>query len=239
MQPHTDRIRTRTSHSRFRIGAMLVQPESLSVSLDGKETALEPRMMEVLVALAEHAGEVVSAEQLLIEVWRGTFYGDNPVHKAIAYLRKVFGDDLKSPRYIETIRKRGYRLIAKVSYPDDYRRIAVQNSTWNGASPYVGLSPFDGEHADVFFGRSRVIAELLAAMRQQIDNQRRFVLIVGASGCGKTSLLNAGALPLLSQEGGFDGLRALAIARCDLATIENGDALTHLAASLATWTLGE
>ncbi len=238
MQQQSDRIKTLTSHSRFRIGAVLVQPDSLVVSLDGNETALEPRMMEVLVALAEHAGEVVSAEQLLIEVWRGTFYGDNPVHKAIAYLRKVFGDDLKSPRYIETIRKRGYRLIAKVTYPNDYRRVAVQASTWNGASPYVGLSAFDDEHAGVFFGRSRVTAELLAAMRQQLDNQRRFVLIVGASGCGKTSLLNAGALPLLRQDGGFDGLRALAVASCDLAGVETGDALTQLAASLATWTLG-
>ncbi len=239
MQQHTDRIKHLASHSRFRIGAALVQPDALVVSLDGNETSLEPRMMEVLVALAEHAGEVVSAEQLLIEVWRGTFYGDNPVHKAIAYLRKVFGDDLKSPRYIETIRKRGYRLIAKVSYPDDYRRVAARTSAWNGASPYVGLTAFDGEHAGVFFGRSRVTAELLAAIRQQIDNQRRFVLIVGASGCGKTSLLNAGALPLLRQDGGFDGLRALAVASCDLAGTETGDALTHLAASLATWTLGE
>ncbi|NOT89369.1 MAG: AAA family ATPase [Lysobacter sp.] len=238
MQLRTDRIRTLATHSRFRVGALLVQPDRLVVSLDGQDTELEPRMMEVLIALAEHAGEVVSAEQLLIEVWRGTFYGDNPVHKAIAYLRKVFGDDLKSPRYIETIRKRGYRLIAKVSYPDDYRRVAVQTSAWSNASPYVGLAAFDGEHAGVFFGRSRVTAELLAAIRQQIDNQRRFVLIVGASGCGKTSLLNAGALPLLLQDGGFDGLRALAIANCDLAGIEAGDALTHLAVSLKTWTLG-
>lgn len=236
---HTDRSRALATHSRFRVGAMLVQPDRLVVSIDGRDIDLEPRMMEVLVALAEHAGEVVSSEQLLIEVWRGTFYGDNPVHKAIAYLRKIFGDDLKSPRYIETIRKRGYRLIANVSYPDDYRRVSARTSAWNGASPYVGLSAFDGEHAGVFFGRSRVTAELLAAMRQQIDNQRRFVLIVGASGCGKTSLLNAGALPLLRQDGGFDGLRALSIANCDLAGVDSEDVLTHLAASLATWTLGE
>lgn len=238
MPPQTDRSRALATHSRFRVGAMLVQPDRLVVSVDGRDTELEPRMMEVLVALAEHAGEVVSSEQLLIEVWRGTFYGDNPVHKAIAYLRKVFGDDLKSPRYIETIRKRGYRLIAKVSYPDDYRRVALQTSAWSGANPYVGLSAFDDEHAGVFFGRSRVTAELLAAMRQQIDNQRRFLLIVGASGCGKTSLLNAGALPLLRQDGGFDGLRALSVARCDLAGVETGDALLHLAASLGSWTLG-
>ncbi len=194
--------------------------------------------MEVLLALAEHAGEVISAEQLLIEVWRGTFYGDNPVHKAIAYLRKAFNDDPKSPRYIETIRKRGYRLIATVSYPDDYRRVATQTSTWTGANPYVGLAAFDSEHAGVFFGRSRVTADLLAAMRQQMENQRRLVLIVGASGCGKTSLVNAGAIPLLRQEGGFDGLRALSVASCDLAGVEIDDTLIHLAAALKTWTLG-
>ncbi len=235
----TERIRSLATRSRFRIGGHLVQPDRLVIGHQGGEVQVEPRMMEVLVALAEHAGEVVSAEQLLIEVWRGTFYGDNPVHKAIAYLRRVLGDDLKSPRYIETIRKRGYRLIASVSYPDDYRRVATRISAWQGTTPYVGLAAFDDAHAGVFFGRSRTTAELLAAMRHQIDNQRRFVLVVGASGCGKTSLLNAGAIPLLRQEGGFDGLHALAIARCDLAGCDAGDAMVRLAVALSAWTIGE
>lgn len=86
----TDRIQTLASRSRFRVGAVVVQPDCLTVVVDGTASALEPRVMEVLVALAEQAGEVVSAEQLLVEVWRGTFYGDNPVHKAIAHLRRVF-----------------------------------------------------------------------------------------------------------------------------------------------------
>lgn len=239
MQLPSDRVKTLATRSRFRIGGALVQPDRLVVTIDGRDITLEPRMMEVLVALAEHAGEVITAEQLLIEVWLGTFYGDNPVHKAIAYLRRVLGDDLKSPRYIETIRKRGYRLVAKVAYPEDYRRVAAQTATWRNDSPYVGLAAFDSGHAGVFFGRSRATAELLAAMRHQIDNQQRFVLIVGASGCGKTSLLNAGAIPLLRQDGGFDGMHALALARCDLAGLEAGDALIHLAAALSTWTLRE
>jgi eukaryotic-like serine/threonine-protein kinase len=239
MQLPTDRIRTLATRSRFRIGGALVQPDRLVVTMDDRDIVFEPRMMEVLVALAEHAGEVVTAEQLLIEVWRGSFYGDNPVHKAIAYLRKALGDDLKSPRYIETIRKRGYRLVAKVTYPEDYRRVAEHTAAWGSNSPYVGLAAFDSHHAGVFFGRSRATAELLAAMRQQIDNQRRFVLIVGASGCGKSSLLNAGAVPLLCQPGGFDGMHALALARCDLAGLEAGDALTHLATALSAWSLGE
>ena len=239
MQLPSDRVKTLATRSRFRIGGALVQPDRLVVTIDGRDITLEPRMMEVLVALAEHAGEVITAEQLLIEVWLGTFYGDNPVHKAIAYLRRVLGDDLKSPRYIETIRKRGYRLVAKVAYPEDYRRVAAQTATWRNDSPYVGLAAFDSGHAGVFFGRSRATAELLAAMRHQIDNQQRFVLIVGASGCGKTSLLNAGAIPLLCQDGGFDGMHALALARCDLAGLEADDALIHLAAALSTWTLRE
>ncbi|MFD0726656.1 nSTAND1 domain-containing NTPase [Lysobacter brunescens] len=237
MTQRSDRIRSLASRGRFRIGALLVQPERLTIAIDGEEIALEPRMMEVLIALAEHAGEVVSAEQLLIEVWRGTFYGDNPVHKVIAQLRKLVGDDSRAPKYIETIRKRGYRLIATVSFPDDYRRGAQQGNAWTGGSPYVGLASFDDSHSDVFFGRSRMTAELLATVRNQIDSQRRFVLLVGASGCGKTSLLRAGMLPLLQQPGGFDGTQALSVAYCDLAGCNGGDLLPHLALALGTWSI--
>ncbi len=237
MTQRSDRIRSLASRGRFRIGALLVQPERLTVTIDGEEIALEPRMMEVLIALAEHAGEVVSAEQLLIEVWRGTFYGDNPVHKVIAQLRRLVGDDSRAPKYIETIRKRGYRLIATVSFPDDYRRGAQQGNAWTGGSPYVGLASFDDSHSDVFFGRSRMTAELLATVRNQIDSQRRFVLLVGASGCGKTSLLRAGMLPLLQQPGGFDGTQALSVAYCDLAGCNGGDLLPHLALALGTWSI--
>ena len=228
-----------TSDSRFRIGDARVQPDRLVVCVDGVEHAIEPRVMEVLLMLAEHAGETVSAEQFLIQLWRGTFYGDNPVHKAITALRSVFGDSPRAPRYIETIRKRGYRLIAPIVYPGDYRRIALKTGEWTSGSPFVGLSAFDGAHAGVFCGRSRTTAELLGAMRRQIELQRRFVLVVGASGCGKTSLLQAGALPMLQQDGGFDGLQTLSYAHCDLAGVEPADATSVLASALAQWRLGE
>ncbi len=237
MTQRSDRIRSLASRGRFRIGALLVQPERLTITIAGEEIALEPRMMEVLIALAEHAGEVVSAEQLLIEVWRGTFYGDNPVHKVIAQLRRLVGDDSRAPKYIETIRKRGYRLIAPVSHPEDQRRTLVGDSAWSGRSPYVGLASFDDAHAEVFFGRSRMTADLLAAMRSQIDSQRRFVLLVGASGCGKTSLLRAGAIPLLRQSGGFDGLQSLSIATCDFSGVEAGEVIPRMASALGGWSL--
>ncbi len=203
---------------------------------DGQEIKFERRWMQVLVMLAEHAGETLSPERLLIEVWGNTIYGDSPVSKAISYIRKRIGDDTRRPRYIEVISKVGYRLIPPVSLPEDYRRMPSER--WTKGNPYVGLSAFDADHASVFCGRSRIVADLLRAMRIQIENQRRFVLIVGASGCGKTSLLRAGAIPLLTKPDGFDGLRALSVATCDL--VANGsDPLTPLAVALATWTLGE
>lgn len=234
MSKHKDRL-TRT---RFRIGAAQVQPDRLAIILDGEEHAIEPRVMEVLIHLAENTGATHSAEAILLEVWKHKFFGDNPVHKAINALRKAFGDDPKAPRYIETIRKRGYRLIATVAFPDDYRRIPLQEHDWRGGSPYVGLEAFDDRHADVFHGRSRMVAECLTAMRRQIEQQRRFVLVVGASGCGKTSLLNAGVIPQLRQPGGFDGLEALSVARCNLAGAQAEDPVRSLAAALAEWMLG-
>jgi eukaryotic-like serine/threonine-protein kinase len=239
MQQRTDRVRSLASRSRFRIGGLLVQPDRLIVAIDGRDISLEPRIMEVLVALAEQAGETISADQLLIDIWGGAFYGDNPVHRAIALLRKLIGDDSRAPRYVETIRKRGYRLIAPVSFPDDYRGSAGQVSAWANGNPYVGLVPFDDDHAGVFFGRSRTASELMAAIRSQIETRRRFVLIVGASGCGKTSLLRAGAIPLLTQDGGFDGLRTLSVGSCDLAGAHGGDVMASLASALAAWTLGD
>ena len=68
--------------------------------------------MQVLEALAETPGEVVTREQLVARVWPGVFVSDDVLHRAIRELRRAFGDDTGNPTYVETIRKRGYRLIA-------------------------------------------------------------------------------------------------------------------------------
>lgn len=239
MPVRSERIRSLVSASRFRVGATLVFPERLALERGGESFTLEPRIMEVLVALAERAGEVLSAEQLLIEVWRGTFYGDNPVHRAIAQLRRQLGDDPKNPEYIETIRKRGYRLIAPVVFPQDYRPNPLQSTAWTDRDPYVGLSAFDPAHAEVFFGRTRQTAEALSALRKQRENARGLVLLVGASGCGKSSLLCAGIVPLLSQVGGFDGMHAATVAHCDFAAAQSGGYLHRFAEAIATWQLDQ
>jgi TolB-like protein/DNA-binding winged helix-turn-helix (wHTH) protein len=70
--------------------------------------------MKVLVCLAQHAGEPVTKEELLQTVWPDTYVGDDVLKGSIAELRRVFEDDAKEPRFIQTIAKRGYRLIAPI-----------------------------------------------------------------------------------------------------------------------------
>ncbi len=98
----------------FRVGAWLVQPTLNLISRNGAPIHLEPRVMQVLVCLAEHAGEPVSKERLLQTIWPGTFVSDDALKRCIFELRRVFEDDPHEPRIIATIPKRGYRLIAPV-----------------------------------------------------------------------------------------------------------------------------
>ncbi|HWI16292.1 MAG TPA: transcriptional regulator, partial [Vicinamibacterales bacterium] len=104
----------------FEVGEWRVQPSLNRLSRNGDEVRLEPKVMQVLEALAETPGEVVNREQLVARVWPGVFVTDDVLHRAIRELRRVFGDDTASPTYVETIRKRGYRLIAPV------RRVEVE-----------------------------------------------------------------------------------------------------------------
>jgi len=70
--------------------------------------------MRLLVCLADHAGEVVSIDDLLNEVWPGVAVSPDSVYQAVASLRRVLGDDPKEPAYIETVPRLGYRMVAAV-----------------------------------------------------------------------------------------------------------------------------
>jgi eukaryotic-like serine/threonine-protein kinase len=221
----------------FRLGDWVVKPQERILQRDAVSIEIGARSMDVLVHLAERAGEVVSAEELLIECWRGTFYGDNPVHKAITELRKHLGDQAQAPVYIATIRKRGYRLLVPVSFPENFSGSnPPAAAVWTEGSPFRGLEAFDSRHASVFFGRSAATAQVLQSLRTQIDAGCAFLLCVGPSGCGKTSLIRAGVLPLLQRPGGFDGIAACSVAE---ASLVGGNLSRALAHAMTAWMVGD
>ncbi len=98
----------------FRVGDWDVDPTSCRVTRGDREVPIEPLLMDVLVYLADHRDEVVSGDRLVDEVWTARIVADGAVYRAIAQLRRLLGDDARRPAYIETIPKRGYRLIADV-----------------------------------------------------------------------------------------------------------------------------
>ena len=99
----------------FRIGeAYHVEPSLNRVIGPGGSLRIEPKVMLVLVCLADHPGQVVSKDRLFHAAWPDTAVGDDVLTRAISELRRLFEDDPKQPRVIETIPKGGYRLIAPV-----------------------------------------------------------------------------------------------------------------------------
>src|SRR5262249_49082690 len=101
--------------SAFRLGSWVVQPSLNTISRNGTTVQLEPKVMAVLVCFAENPGEPVSKEKLLQTVWPDTFVGEGVLTRSIFELRRVFEDEAKEPRVIQTIAKRGYRLVAPVT----------------------------------------------------------------------------------------------------------------------------
>jgi DNA-binding winged helix-turn-helix (wHTH) protein len=80
----------------------------------GQSLSLAPKALDVLIVLIENRGRIVEKEDLMRTVWPDTFVEDNNLAFNISVLRKLFGESGATPRYIETVPKRGYRFIAEV-----------------------------------------------------------------------------------------------------------------------------
>jgi transcriptional activator of cad operon len=124
----------------LRIGDWCVNPASGQISRNGETARLEARTMQLLMCLAGHAGQVVSIDDLLSEVWGEVSVSQDSVYQAVASLRRLLGDDPKQPTYIATVPRLGYRMVAAVSpWPNDPIRDKVtldQSASRNGASPF-------------------------------------------------------------------------------------------------------
>ena len=215
----------------FFVGDWQVTPATNTLRLGEKIKQLEPKAMDVLLLLCEKQGEILTSEEIINHCWHTIDVGDNPLHKIITQLRKAFDDKASDPKFIETIRKRGYRIIAPISFPLDDEQKA-SHIKWQGSSPFVGLSAFTPNEADVFFGRSKQINTLLQRVSAQISFGRAFSLLLGSSGSGKSSLVNAGILPALMSESGFDGFRVESYCQLDFADITKDRLFLDLASTL-------
>jgi len=129
----------------FEFGPFTVIPERGIVRKDGEDVHLEPKQMDALVTLARHQPNVVSKDLLVEEVWGGRATADESIVQCIKGIRQALDkDDPRDPKYVETIQRRGYRLMVplKVADPEAAEPAGMQvPRTWvlGGAVAIVAL----------------------------------------------------------------------------------------------------
>ena len=129
--PGTDR---RTEPREFRLAGRLIQPHLNRIVAGDTTIQVEPKIVQVLLCLAQHSGEVVTKEELIERVWEGVFVTEDVLVRAVSELRKALEDGSGgAPRVIETIRKRGYRLLAPPVY--DLAPVPVRTEPRAAARP--------------------------------------------------------------------------------------------------------
>lgn len=140
---------------------------------DGRNIDLPPRAFAVLCELARRSGRLVTKNELLDTVWGHRHVSESVLKSTISVIRIALGDDSRNPRFIETVSRKGYRMVAEPA--------AV--TTPPGSAPAAPPRP-------LLVGRGELLARLDGAWRAARTGERRLCWIVGEAGAGKTTLLD-------------------------------------------------
>ena len=147
----------------FRLGDWTVHPIDGLLSRGDQSERVEPRVMSVLVYLAERAGNVVLKDDILASAWSGQFVEEAVLSQCVYSLRKALGDDARSPQYIATVPRRGYRVIAEVTSSEVKRELPSVPSIV--VLPFENLSP---DEADRYLS-SGITTELITKLTKLRD----------------------------------------------------------------------
>ncbi len=99
----------------IQFGEFTLDSKQARLSCRDKELPIEPKLFELLLLFVNQPNAIISRQDILDNLWAGSLVTDNAINKLVANLRKVLADDPKNPRYIQTVPKRGYRLICEVT----------------------------------------------------------------------------------------------------------------------------
>ena len=148
----------------FQLGDWVVRQDDGTLSLGERSVRLEPRVMDVLVYLAAHPERVVSKEELIEAVWCGSFVEEGALSQAIHSLRKALGDDARQPRYIQTLPKRGYRLVAPVVLREGAEEEAALEKVSPAPEPSTAFQPLEPRSRRVLLFAALAAALIVAAI---------------------------------------------------------------------------
>jgi predicted ATPase/DNA-binding winged helix-turn-helix (wHTH) protein len=138
------------------------------------QIALPPKQFAVLRYLVEHPGRLISHDELLDAVWPETYVQPQVLRTYVLELRKILGDDARQPRFIQSLPKRGYRFVARVT-------------SSNGSSPPPSTSPVC---SGTLVGRAEELKVLSGCLERLAQAKRQVHFVSGETGIGKTALID-------------------------------------------------
>jgi DNA-binding winged helix-turn-helix (wHTH) protein/Tol biopolymer transport system component len=143
----------------IQFGEFILDSKQARLSCQGKELAIEPKLFELLLLFVNQPNTIISRQDILDNLWPGSLVTDNAINKMVANLRKVLADGAKNPRYIQTIPKRGYRLICEVTL------LESDNSTEKGRIIASNSSETNNHNKSVpNKGNNKIIIALLSLL---------------------------------------------------------------------------
>ncbi|MGE0820870.1 MAG: AAA family ATPase [Candidatus Binatia bacterium] len=194
-KPRTDSPEAeRVSHEEpalVHFGAYRLDTKNEQLWRDTQAVRLTGKAFAVLRHLASRPQELVSKRELFKAVWPETIVSQATLTSCIKELRKALADDAKTPQYIETVHRRGYRFIGDVvssqqsvvSKGSETRNL--RRETGSSSPLALGLQP----SASKFVGRETELAQLHQWFARVCDGERQIVFVTGEAGIGKTTLV--------------------------------------------------
>jgi DNA-binding winged helix-turn-helix (wHTH) protein/tetratricopeptide (TPR) repeat protein len=178
-----------------RFGPFYLDAENACVWRGSEAFHLTPKAFAVLRVLLAHPGRLVTKDELWQSVWPGIAVSDAALTVCIREIRQRLHDDARAPRIIETVHRRGYRLIAQTAPDTRVATAALASPDWR-AGPLVG--------------RDAELARLHEHLTRAAGGERWFVFVTGEAGIGKTRLVDA-FLAQVAETGAADIARGLCI----------------------------
>ena len=153
---------------------------------NAERLVLPPKAFAVLCYLAERPGKLVSKDELLDAIWQHRFVSDTVLRVCVNELRQALEDDAKTPRFIETVTKRGYRFMAQ-SNPADTECLA---STPSLLLASLAIRRMGQSGQNCWVGRELPLLRLMACWDRAMKGERQIAFVTGEAGIGKTTLVH-------------------------------------------------
>lgn len=148
-----------------------------------EEIKIRPKAFALLNYLLNRSGQLVTKQELLNALWPDIFVGDAVLKVTVRQLREVLDDDPKTPRFIETSHRRGYRFIGEIA---EEKSIPKADQYHLDSSPSGAFFVYPG-----VVGREQALARMQRWLRRMMRGQRQIGFVTGEAGIGKTALVDA------------------------------------------------